>query len=41
MIALIAFIAFGEIPDIFTIIGVTVIIGATLYSARQQTPPDG
>lgn len=36
MIALIAFIAFGEVPDIFTIVGALVIIGATLYSARRE-----
>lgn len=37
MIAIIAFFAFGEVPDLFTVIGALVIIGATLYSARRGT----
>lgn len=37
LIALIAYIAFGEVPDIFTIIGAVVIVGATLASARLGT----
>ena len=37
LIALIAYIAFDEVPDIFTIIGALVIVGATLASARLGT----
>tara|TARA_A100001037_G_C15110779_1_gene618851 strand:+ start:22 stop:705 length:684 start_codon:yes stop_codon:yes gene_type:complete len=35
MIAIIAFLAFSEVPDLFTVVGALVIIGATLYSARR------
>jgi len=38
LIALIAYLAFGEVPDIFTIIGALVIVGATLVSARLKSP---
>jgi drug/metabolite transporter (DMT)-like permease len=34
LIALIAYLAFGEVPDLFTILGALVIVGATLASAR-------
>jgi drug/metabolite transporter (DMT)-like permease len=34
LIALIAYLSFGEVPDIFTIVGALVIVGATLASAR-------
>ena len=37
LIALIAYLAFGEVPDIFTILGALVIVGATLASARLGT----
>ncbi len=37
LIALIAYLAFGEVPDIFTILGALVIVGATLSSARLGT----
>ncbi|HCP00573.1 MAG: hypothetical protein CL573_07150 [Alphaproteobacteria bacterium] len=41
MIAFIAYLAFGEIPDIFTILGALVIVGATLVSTHLATssPP--
>ncbi|MEP4378336.1 MAG: DMT family transporter [Alphaproteobacteria bacterium] len=37
LMALIAYLAFGEVPDLFTIIGALVIVGATLASARLGT----
>lgn len=37
LIALIAYLAFGEVPDIFTVLGALVIVGATLSSARLGT----
>ncbi|MBO23403.1 MAG: hypothetical protein CMM26_13670 [Rhodospirillaceae bacterium] len=40
MIAVIAYLAFGEVPDLFTILGALVIVGATLVSARLARPPD-
>ena len=40
MIAIIAYLAFGEVPDLFTILGALVIVGATLVSARLARPPD-
>lgn len=45
-IALIAYFAFGEVPDIFTIVGGAVIIGAAIFIARREAlakeaaPPD-
>lgn len=41
LITLIAFLAFGEVPDAYTVIGAIVIVVATLTSARlgARTPP--
>ena len=39
MIATIAYLAFGEIPDLFTIVGALIIVAATLVSARLADPP--
>ena len=39
MIAFIAYIAFGEVPDLFTILGAVVIVGATIISTRLARPP--
>lgn len=39
LIALIAYLAFGEVPDIFTVLGALVIVGATLASARLARSP--
>ena len=38
LIAFIAYLAFGEVPDLFTILGAVVIVGATLASARLSRP---
>ncbi len=38
LITLIAYLAFGEVPDMFTVIGAIVIVAATLVSARLGRP---
>ncbi len=36
-IALIAYLAFGEVPGLFTVIGAAIIIGAAFFTARRET----
>jgi drug/metabolite transporter (DMT)-like permease len=36
MVALLAFLAFGEVPDLWTWVGGAVIVGATIYIARRE-----
>jgi drug/metabolite transporter (DMT)-like permease len=40
-ITLIAFFAFGEIPDLFTIAGAVVIVGAAIFMARREARTQG